>query len=158
MQTISLRSLMLMMTLVVSVVTLPAVEFPLTGTTLAGDQLAIDPVKQGKPVLLVFWASWCGVCVREMPVLIKLQTQSGAKLDLVSLSIDTEAEKAKASAAKHQLNYVVIQDGKMIIADQFGVDVTPTMILLGKDGREIARGRSLGQLSQALDGLGIAHP
>ena len=149
---------MLMMVLLVGGMTLSAVEFPLTGTTLAGEKLAIDPVKQGKPVVLVFWASWCGLCQREMPALIKLQSTSGAQLDLISLSIDTEIDKAKACATKNKLNYPVIHDGDMAIAERFGVDVTPMMILFGKDGREIARGRSLGQLGQAFDGLGIAHP
>lgn len=137
---------------------LPAVEYPLSGTTLAGEKLAIDPVKRERPALLVFWASWCGVCKREMPALKKFQAAAAAKIDLISLSIDTDAAAAKDCAAKQQLNYPVILDGEMAIADRFAVDVTPTMILLGKDGRELARGRSLGQLERALTGLGITQP
>jgi hypothetical protein len=93
-----------------------------------------------------------------MPALKKFHAAFAAKVDLVSLTIDTDAAAAKACAAQQQLTYPVILDGEMAIADRFAVEVTPTMILIGKDGRELARGRSLGQLERALAGLGIAQP
>lgn len=157
MRTHTLRSLLLL-ALLTSGLDLAAVELPLAGTTLAGDRLAIDPVQKKRPVVLVFWASWCAVCVREMPSLKRFQSLAAAKVDLVSFSIDTDPEAAKAMAARQQLNYPVILDGGMAIAERFAVEATPTMILLGADGRELARGRSLGQLERALTALGVVQP
>ncbi|MBA3698859.1 MAG: TlpA family protein disulfide reductase [Planctomycetes bacterium] len=138
--------------------TLSAVEFPLSGTTLAGTKLEIDPVKRGRPLVLVFWASWCGVCVREMPALRRFHREVGERLDLVSCTIDTEVDAARASAARNQLGYPVILDGDLAIGGKFAVDATPTMILFAADGKELARGRSLGQLTEALTRLGITKP
>lgn len=149
---------LLILVLLVMGQALVAVELPLSGPGLAGDKLQIDPVKRGRPVVLVFWASWCAVCVREMPALKRFHATAGERIDLVSCTIDTDVAAARACAAKHQLAYPVILDGDMAIAERFGVDATPTMVLIGADGRELARGRSLGQLGDALAKLGMAKP
>ena len=147
----------LILSLLVLVVSmrLMAVEFPLQGPSLTGGKGAVDPVANKKPVVLVFWASWCASCVREMPALQKFHTASSSKADLISCTIDTEADNAKKCVAKQQLTYPVILDGEMKIADCFTVDETPTMILLGANGKVLARGRSLEQLSKALSELGV---
>jgi len=137
---------------------LPAVEFPLSGTTVTGDKQVIDPVQRQHPTLLVFWASWCDVCMREIPALKKFHAAVGDKVDIISCTIDTDSEAAKVCAAQRQLPYPAILDGDMAIADRFAVEATPTLILLGVDGHELARGRSLGQLNHALAKLGIAQP
>lgn len=133
-------------------------EFPLSGPTLTGARHEIDPVRSGRPVVVVFWASWCAVCVREMPAIKQFHALATGRVDVVSCTIDTEVEAARASVAKHALTYPVILDGGMAIADRFGVDATPTLVLVGSDGRELARGRSLGQLGDALARLGVAKP
>ena len=137
---------------------LTAVELPLSGPGLAGGQILIDPVTRGRPVVLVFWASWCAVCVREMPVLKRFHSTHGERIDLVSCTIDTDVAAARACVARHQLDYPVIRDGEMAIAERFAVDATPTMVLIGPDGRELARGRSLAQLGDALAKVGVAKP
>lgn len=140
---------------------LTAVEFPLSGPGLAGEateKVQIDPVKRGRPVVLVFWASWCAVCVREMPALKQFHATVGERVDLVACTIDADVAAARACVAKHQLTYPIILDGEMAIAERFAVDATPTMVLIGTDGRELARGRSLSQLSEALAKLGVAKP
>jgi thiol-disulfide isomerase/thioredoxin len=137
---------------------LTAVEFPLSGPSLvgeAGEKIEINPLTRGRPVLLVFWNSWCTACVREMPALKQFHTTAGERIDLITCTIDTDVAAARACVAKHQLTYPVILDKDMAIADLFSVDATPTMVLIGVDGREIARGRSLSKLSDALTTLGV---
>lgn len=148
----------LLLLLIGSVALLQAVEFPLTGTTLTGAKLEIDPTTTRRPVILVFWASWCAVCVREMPAVRRFHAAAAGRVDVVSCTIDTDIAAARASAATNQLDYPVILDGDMAIADRFAVDSTPTLVLIGADGREITRGRSLGQLADALTALGVAKP
>lgn len=148
----------LLLLLIGSLALLPAVEFPLSGTTLTGAKLEIDPATTRRPVVLVFWASWCAVCVREMPAVRRFHAAAAGRVDVVSCTIDTEVAAARACAAKHHLDYPVILDGDMALAERFGVDATPTLVLIGVDGRELARGRSLGQLADALTALGVAKP
>ena len=134
----------------------PAVELPASGTTTAGATQAIDPVGRRRPVVVVFWASWCAACQREMPALRRFTAAAGERVDVVSCSIDTDADAARAATTRHELNYPVILDGGMAIADRFTVEGTPTLVLLGADGAEVARGSSLAQLGPALGRLGLA--
>lgn len=130
-----------------------AVEFPLAGPDLSGGRHEIDPISHKRPVVVVFWASWCAVCVREMPAIRRFHAAAKGRIDVVSCSIDTDSDAARTCATTNQLDYPVILDGTMAIADRFAVEATPTLILLGTDGRELARGRHLGQLQDALTKL-----
>lgn len=137
---------------------MPAVEFPIQGKALSGEAVVLDPVRAQRPLVLVFWASWCGACVREMPHLRRYHAVLGDRAQIVSCSIDQDMAAAKSAASTNALPYIVLQDPEMAIATRFAVEMTPTLILIDSDGKERARGRSLGQLRQGLVGLGLPNP
>ncbi len=106
---------------------LPAITAP----TVDGGAATI--AANGKPTLIVFWATWCGVCHVELPWLNQLaKTEPIYTIALQSGSADT----VRAYLAKNGLNHLtVINDPDGQIAKQFGVGVTPTLFFLGPDGR-----------------------
>lgn len=148
----------LLMALLLLTTHLPAAETPIRGMALTGEQVVIDPQATGRPVLLVFWASWCAACVREMPALMRIHANAREHIDLVSCTIDEDAGPARMCVERLSLTYPVIHDPVMRIADHFAVDATPTMIVLGVDGSVIARGRSLAQVTKRLANLGVELP
>jgi thiol-disulfide isomerase/thioredoxin len=110
---------------------LPAFRVPL----LAGGALTPDDLRGG-PHLLVFWASWCGVCRSEMPALRALAARY-RDLRLVLVNADHDGDRRQISAdwlAEYDLAVpVALDDGGM--RRSFRVEVLPHLVLVGRDGR-----------------------
>ncbi|MHC4566070.1 MAG: TlpA family protein disulfide reductase [Planctomycetota bacterium] len=62
--------------------------------TLNGEEIRLQDLR-GKIVLLAFWASWCGECVADIPMLKELYNEFGsdARFVMIGLSLDRSAQK-----------------------------------------------------------------
>jgi len=91
---------------------------------------------QGKPVLIDFWATWCGPCQVEAPILSRVAERYKDR-GLVVLGVNTGDKPGLASvfAAKKQLSYPILFDADHGAADLYDVEALPTMVLIGRDGK-----------------------
>jgi len=93
---------------------------------------------RGEVVLLDFWASWCGPCIRGLPHLAALQRRHAGQ-GFVVLSINVEGDPAKVEevrrshAAARELAMLVDRDGET--ARRYGVQTLPHLVLVGRDGQ-----------------------
>jgi len=97
---------------------------------------------RGKILLVNFWATWCGPCVREMPSLKRLQAKLGGdRFEVLALSEDRRGWEVMAPfLARLDLQGLPAFHGSRIdLMRAFAVQGLPTTILLGRDGREIGR-------------------
>lgn len=98
---------------------------------------------KGVPTLVNLWATWCAPCVKELPTLDRLAESHAVdgQLRVIAVSQDTAAQaEVKAFLGKLGIAHVgAFHDDKMALSGALGVQVMPTTILYGSDGKEIWR-------------------
>ena len=82
---------------------------PLFAATLADvdDKLVALSRYQGKPLVVNFWARWCGPCKAEIPELIKFRNAHKGKVEVLGIGIEDRAEPAKDFAKAYEMDYPV---------------------------------------------------
>ena len=78
---------------------------PLAIQPTAGDQVSLAQL-QGKPVVLNFWASWCGPCAQELPVLSAAR-ESNPQVDFVGAAMQDTSRGVEAFEMRHAHPYPV---------------------------------------------------
>ncbi|MGS0743322.1 TlpA family protein disulfide reductase [Glaciimonas sp. GG7] len=94
---------------------------------------------KGKPLIINFWATWCGPCVEEMPELNALHAELVEKnISVIGIGIDSQDNIAKF-AEKYKITYPLYVAGinGTALLRQFGNDVggLPFTVLIGADGQ-----------------------
>lgn len=116
------------------------VDFTITNDSTS--QSLSDFVGRGKPVLVDFWASWCGPCIRETKVIKEILSQYGPKgLEVLGVAVWDEPENTAEAIAKHQLPWPQIVNAQNVPTDLYGISGIPCIILFGPDGTILSRGK-----------------
>lgn len=93
--------------------TAAAIEQPASAPLFAATLNDLDdkPVAmsryKGKPLVVNFWARWCGPCRAEIPELIKFRAQHKGKIEVLGIGIEDKAEPAKDFAKAYEMDYPV---------------------------------------------------
>jgi len=99
----------------------------------------------GKVVLINFWATWCGPCVKELPDLSALAQRYEAQgLVVIGVNVDRGRPKpVRKFISKNHLVLPVALDPKGSVRQQYEVIALPTTYLIGRDGRFL--GKAMGE-------------
>ena len=102
-----------------------------------GPRISLAELK-GKPVLLDFWATWCGPCQVEAPILNKV-SQRFKDRGLVVIGVDVNEGPGLAGpwAKAHGITYPIAFDSEDV-GQKYGVENLPTLILVSKEGKVLA--------------------
>ena len=111
---------------------------------------------RGEYVLVDFWASWCGPCIKEQPQLIKLHNTYAGKFSIFSVSMDTKKPLWLAAIAKQKLPWIQVSDLKYwkspVVAD-YMLQSVPLNFLIDKNGIIVAKNIHGSALDEKLKSL-----
>jgi len=114
-----------------------APDFALSST--AGTNYRLSE-HRGEVVALVFWASWCGDCRRELERFERLRrTYGSVGLVVLGVNLDQEPERASALAGAAGIGYPVLLDSAKDVSKTYRADDLPLIVLIDRRGEIRAR-------------------
>ncbi|NQS72358.1 MAG: TlpA family protein disulfide reductase [Desulfobulbaceae bacterium] len=124
---------------------------PFKGYDLNGNPIDVATSIGNKPVMLIFWASWCPTCRTEVPKLNKLVEQyaeRGMEFVGVNVGFNDSYRRAKKFAQKTGMIYPNLFDATGVIGEQYGLQGVPTVVIADKKGLIRFYGHSTPDISE----------
>src|ERR1700735_2791513 len=118
----------------------PAPAFTLTN--LSGQPSGLSAYK-GQVVMVNFWATWCGPCQQEMPLLDQMYKKyKPAGFTLIGVNVDKEVPPVKQLLERKPVSFPVLLDRANKVSKAYHVDERPTPVIIARKGqiRYIHRG------------------
>jgi len=109
-----------------------------TLAALDGRKVSIADFRDKKAVVVTFWASWCGPCRMEMPILrdfYQKKSQANTDFEILAISLDDDRESAEIAATELKMPFPVLLDSAHAAADLYQVQAIPTLMIVDKDGK-----------------------
>jgi len=102
---------------------LPAIPM----TTLAGDRIDLDAMSQDAPVLVYFWATWCGICPAVSPSVDWLSPRH----QVVSVALSSgDGERVRRYMQAKGYDFPVVNDPEGRIGQAWGIGATPSVAII----------------------------
>lgn len=110
----------------------PAPDFTLK--SLSGANLNLTE-QRGKIIVLNFWASWCGPCRTEMPVLQKFYDKyQDLGVSVWGINVEQENQAGRDFLADLNLSFPILFDASNTLSATYQVEAMPTTIIVDRDG------------------------
>ena len=129
----------------------PAPDFALKSSS--GENLRLSEYR-GDVVMINFWATWCGPCRQEMPLLDELYTRyQRVGFNLLGVNIDDDSRRAMKMIDELGVNFPVLFDARKEVSKLYEVEAMPVTVLVDREGtvRHVHHGYKPGYEEKYLD-------
>jgi len=129
----------------------PAPDFALKSST--GENLRLSEYR-GDVVMINFWATWCGPCRQEMPLLDELYSRyERVGFNLLGVNIDDDSYRAMQMIEELGVNFPVLFDSSKTVSELYEVEAMPVTVLVDREGtvRYVHHGYKPGYEDKYLD-------
>ena len=110
----------------------PAPDFALKSSS--GKNLRLSEYR-GDVVMVNFWATWCGPCRQEMPLLDELYSRyQRVGFSLLGVNIDDNSTKAMDMVSELGVNFPVLFDSRKEVSKLYQVEAMPVTVLIDREG------------------------
>jgi len=110
----------------------PASDFTLKSNQ--GKNIRLSDLR-GQVVMLNFWASWCGPCRQEMPLLEKIHKKySAAGFTLLGVNVEADPKEAEHLLKEVTVSFPILYDTTSKVSEAYKVDAMPTSVMIDCDG------------------------
>ena len=129
----------------------PAPDFALKSSS--GENLRLSEYR-GDVVMINFWATWCGPCRQEMPLLDELYSRyQRVGFNLLGVNIDDDSRRAMKMIDELGVNFPVLFDARKEVSKLYEVEAMPVTVLVDREGtvRYVHHGYKPGYEDKYLD-------
>ena len=110
----------------------PAPNFTLK--SLSGKNLKLSELS-GNVVLINFWASWCGPCLQEMPLLNAIHKKyEPLGFTVLGVNVEENSDNARAFLAERGVDFPILLDTMNQVSKMYDVVAMPTTVVVDRDG------------------------
>jgi cytochrome c biogenesis protein CcmG/thiol:disulfide interchange protein DsbE len=102
-----------------------------------GGDLSLASLR-GKAVLVNFWASWCGPCRGEAPLLEQASQSYSGRLVVLGVDYQDFTGDARKFVSKYHITYPIVRDGSGRWLDRYGVTGAPETFFVNAEGKVVA--------------------
>jgi thiol-disulfide isomerase/thioredoxin len=113
-------------------INVPARDFTLDSNQ--GENLRLENFR-GQVVMLNFWASWCGPCRQEMPIMDSLYQQyKDLGFTVLAVNVDANRDEADRFLDAVPVSFPILYDTQSRVSKLYQVDAMPTTVMIDRDG------------------------
>ena len=109
---------------------------------LNGKMVALEQYK-GKPLIVNFWARWCGPCRAEIPEFVKFSIEHKGKIEVLGINVEDKAEPVKDFAKAYDMSYplVIAKDKSIPLMQALGNSKAglPFTVFIDRNGNVIQK-------------------
>ncbi|MBU3942995.1 TlpA family protein disulfide reductase [Patescibacteria group bacterium] len=99
-----------------------------------GSKITLSEFRNKRPVLLVFWATWCGYCAKELPDMKEFVQKYQDRIQVIIIASGEEEKTVKEYIQEKDINFRIFLDKNRKIWSQYAVRGTPSHFLINIEG------------------------